>query len=62
VKATFHIARQLAAGIKIKKDGKYLNWRGDHQYFKDASSNFPRGVETYSAGWFAQAHHVCDTF
>jgi hypothetical protein len=44
-----------------KKVGKKSNWRNNPNSFVQghASRVIPGGTETFSAGWFAQAHEVC---
>jgi hypothetical protein len=50
----------MAKNVKEPKFGKKINWRVHKENFAPphASRKFPPGVETYSAGWFAQGHTV----
>jgi hypothetical protein len=48
-----------AKNHKAKRNCK-VTWRNDRKYFAtpNKSRKFPPGVETYSAGWYAQGHGV----
>jgi hypothetical protein len=50
----------MEKNVKKKSKKKKINWRIDVENFKEQgrSRQLPPGTETYSAGWFAQGHHV----
>jgi len=63
VEATHHLDLILAKGVKVPKPGKKTSWQNHPDNFVEVSANeFPAGVETFSAGWFGQAHAVCFLF
>jgi hypothetical protein len=60
VEATKHILPLLVKEVKTGKNGKKPNWRCDTAQFvqKHPTRSLPKGVGTFSAGWFAQGHEV----
>ena len=51
---------QMAKNVKESTPKKCINWRVNRDTFVPAedSRSLSHGVETYSAGWFAQGHAV----
>jgi hypothetical protein len=60
LEATESIAKKMSRNVKVAEPGQHINWRIDSRSFlkADPSRKVPPGVETYSAGWFAQGHSV----
>jgi hypothetical protein len=58
--ATTHISSILEQSRTRAKAGKTTSWRNAPSNFAHQSPtrNLPYGCTTFSAGWFAQAHHV----
>ena len=55
-----HIAKKMSLQVKVPHTDIKVSWRKDPNNFAEAhpSRSFPTGVETYSAGWFAQGHSI----
>jgi hypothetical protein len=60
LEATQHLSSILEKSRVRPKVGKTTLWRNDPSNFarKSPTRILPYGCATFSAGWFAQAHHV----